>query len=144
MKNICSVFLVFIAIMAGTGLAVTADQEATLEPPEDGLEINFIKGRSERDLAVGFNHSSHGNYKCSDCHHKTEKDKKVEGPKSCASCHDNFDVNATNGYKVYFKAMHKIKKASRPSCLSCHTKEFGNDPNMTGCTNSACHPGGLY
>jgi len=141
MKNIYSVCLLFIAIMVGTGLAVNADE--AFEAPEDGLEINFIQGNSERDLSVEFNHSSHGDFDCSACHHKAHQLKEGEQPRRCATCHTDFDVNANKGYKPYFKAMHMIKKNNRASCVACHTKEFGNDADMTGCTASGCHSDGL-
>ncbi len=146
MKKIFSIFLVFIALTLGSTLVVASDEEGGFEAPDDGLSINYIKGHSERDLAVEFNHSSHEDYDCYDCHHKVQKAKKAEGPQSCAVCHDNFDVDNTKGYRSYFKAMHKIRQAprtSRPSCVSCHTAEFGNDKDLTGCTRSGCHAQGL-
>ncbi len=142
MKNISAVFLIFIAILAGTGLVAWAEGE--FEAPDDGLEINHIEGNSERDLSVMFNHSSHESYDCSECHHKMKLLKEGEAPRSCATCHTGTDINETQGYKPYFKAMHMIKGTFRPSCIACHTREFGNDPEMTGCATSACHPNGLY
>ncbi len=128
-----SLGLMFVAIGAG------AQEEYTA--PDDDLLINYIKGNSKRDLGVVFNHSSHENYECVDCHHNI---KKAGKPTSCASCHDNFSAEPTKGYKSYFKAMHyKRNNERRPSCVSCHVKEFGQDKDMTGCVNSACHPEGI-
>ncbi|MDY0374311.1 MAG: cytochrome c3 family protein [Desulfobacterium sp.] len=142
MKNLSAGFLVFIAIMATTCLVVWA--QGDFEAPDDGLEINYIEGNSERDLSVMFNHSSHESYDCAECHHKMHQLKEGQPPRSCATCHTEFDINETRGYKPYFKAMHMIKESYRPSCIACHTKEFGQDQDMTGCTNSACHSDGLY
>ena len=89
MKKITSVFLICLAMMFGTGLVATADEEAGFEAPEDGLSINYIKGHSERDLSVEFNHSSHEGYDCSECHHKTKGLREDEPPKSCAACHND-------------------------------------------------------
>ncbi len=125
--------IMFVALGAGAKEEFTA--------PDDDLVINFIKGKSDRNLGVTFNHSSHSGYECSDCHHNM---KKTGEPTSCATCHDNFEPVPTKGYKSYFKAMHyKRNNQKRPSCLGCHVREFGNDKEMTGCINSACHPEGI-
>ncbi|NDV24657.1 cytochrome c3 family protein [Desulfovibrio sp. JC022] len=128
---LCMMGIVFVAIGAGAQEDWTA--------PDDDLVIDFIKPKKE--IGVVFNHSSHENYECVDCHHNI---KKSGEPTSCATCHDNFSAMPTKGYKSYFKAMHyKRNNTKRPSCLGCHVKEFGNDKEMTGCVNSACHPEGI-
>ncbi|WP_319759809.1 cytochrome c3 family protein [Maridesulfovibrio sp.] len=130
---LCMMGIVFVAIGAGAQEDWTA--------PKDDLVINYIKGNSPKDHGVVFNHSSHESYECVDCHHKT---KKTGEPTSCADCHNNFEPVPVKGYKSYFKAMHyKRKNLKRASCLGCHVKEFGNDKEMTGCVNSACHPEGI-
>ena len=114
--------------------------------PTDGLVMNYVKGNSSRDLAVEFNHSSHA-YECSECHHKMFQLEEGQQPRSCSVCHDKFGIEDTTTYKSYFKAMHRIRQApqsSRPSCVACHTEEFQDDKEMTGCTASACHGEGLY
>jgi hypothetical protein len=115
--------------------------------PEDELWINFIQGHSDKDLDVAFNHYSHEGYDCIECHHRMGELKGQASPRSCSECHDNYSPDDLAGYTSYFKAMHKIRfapNASRPSCLGCHTTEFGaEDKTMTGCANSACHPGGI-
>lgn len=128
---LCLMGIVFVAIGAGA--------QEDWEAPDDDLVIDFIK--PDKGIGVVFNHSSHENYECIDCHHKM---KKTGEPTSCADCHDNFSAMPTKGYKSYFKAMHyKRNNTKRPSCLGCHVKEFGNDKEMTGCINSACHPEGI-
>lgn len=142
--------ITILAVLAlGICLSVQADDHETLsfDPPDDGLEINHIPGHSDRDLSVEFNHSSHESFSCQDCHHRMAELKGQAQPRSCAVCHDNFDPDNLKGYKSYFKAMHKIRFApngDRPSCLGCHTKEFGaDDKEYTGCLNSACHSAGI-
>ncbi len=155
MKNKLIVYLFAALLTLGIGLVVQAqdtDSEAEdaeaieFEAPEDGLEINFIKGHSDQDHSVTFNHSSH-DFDCIDCHHKMAELKGQKPPRSCATCHDNFSPDNLKGYKSYFKAMHKIRfapNAPRQSCLHCHTNEFGtDDKNMTGCNASACHADGI-
>ena len=138
MKNLFIVCLLCIGI---TVLALTAKATETPEAPQDDLVINNIKGQSKRNISVMFNHSSHEDYDCVDCHHKT---KKSDTPQSCTTCHKNFKTAPLKGYKSYFRAMHyKPSNKKRNSCLSCHVKEFGNDSEMTGCVNSVCHPKGI-
>ncbi|WDP92011.1 MAG: cytochrome c3 family protein [Desulfobacter sp.] len=149
MKNKVFIFLAAALLTLGLSLAAQANdpEPAEFEAPEDGLEINFIQGHSDRDLSVEFNHSSHESYECIDCHHRMGELKGRKPPRSCAACHDNFSPDDLKGYKSYFKAMHKIRyapNAERPSCLHCHTNEFGaDDKDMTGCNASACHSDGI-
>lgn len=149
MKNKAIIFLATALITLGLSLAVQASDPEPMEfeAPEDGLEINFIQGHSDQDHSVEFNHSSHESYECIDCHHRMDELKGQKPPRSCASCHDNFSPDNLKGYKSYFKAMHKIRyapNAARPSCLHCHTNEFGtDDKDMTGCNASSCHSNGI-
>ena len=144
-----TLILALLAMILGICLVATAEEGESedLTAPEDGLVIDYVKGNSPRGLSVEFNHSSHGDYDCNSCHHKMFQLKQGEQPRSCATCHTKFDVNDTTTYKSYFKAMHRIRQApqsTRPSCVACHTAEFENDTEMTGCTASACHGQGLY
>ena len=142
MKKIILVCLAALALAMGAN----ADEKEAFKAPADGLKIDFIKGNSERDLFVMFNHSTHTEYECADCHHKMFQLKGERPPRSCVVCHDNVDVNDSKGYRSYFKAMHKLRqapRAPRPACVSCHTIKFGNRKEMTGCGTSSCHPTGL-
>ena len=142
MKKIILVCLASLAVVMGAN----AEEKEAFKAPADGLKIDFIKGNSQRDLFVEFNHSTHTEYECADCHHKMFQLKGESEPRSCVVCHDNVDVNASKGYRSYFKAMHKIRQAPRtprPACVSCHTTKFGNSKEMTGCATSSCHPTGL-
>ncbi len=150
MKKTLAILLAAVMLAFGLSMSVQAGDDPEpmeFEAPEDGLEINHIQGHSGEDLAVEFNHSSHESFECIDCHHKMGELNGQKPPRSCATCHDNFSPDDLSGYKSYFKAMHKIRfapNASRPSCLNCHTTEFGaDDKDMTGCVSSACHPGGI-
>ncbi len=147
MKKITMVCLVFLTVTLVTSLGVRADEGVVFDAPKDGLIIDFIKGNSPRDLSVAFNHSTHAEYTCNECHHKMFLLKGKSAPKSCVTCHSDVDVNSVKGYKSYFKAMHKIRqkpRTARPACVSCHTTEFGTNNDMTGCATSSCHPTGLH
>lgn len=149
MKNKIYILLTAALITLGMCLNVQAENgmKNTFEPPEDDLEINYIKGHSSKNLSVTFNHSSHESFECIDCHHKMGELKDEIPPRSCATCHNNFSPDNLEDYKSYFKAMHQISFApakNRPSCLGCHTNEMGkDDKDMTGCNASACHSEGI-
>ncbi len=149
MNNRSMICLVMAFLILGLSLGVQASDSdpQAFDAPEDGLEINHIQGHSDQDLSVVFNHSSHESYDCIACHHRMGELAGNSPPRSCASCHDNFSPDNLKGYKSYFKAMHKIRfapSADRPSCLNCHTSEFGmDDQDMTGCISSACHSDGI-
>jgi len=146
MKRVCIICLLCLCAIATVAFA------EDMPEPADDIVINFVKGNSDRDLSVTFNHSSHEGYSCETCHHKWKNpEKKVKfntsvkeakAPRSCASCHKDFTTEKTHKWRSYFRAMHK--KSVRTSCLSCHIEEFDNDKDMTGCYESACHPEGLY
>jgi hypothetical protein len=131
----CLLCVCFTAVLA----FAQAELVASIDAPDDDLEINVIQGRSARDLGVVFNHSSHEGIDCFTCHHKNEV---KDTPESCANCHTDTAPDA-QGPKSYFRAMH-VKSEGHASCLSCHQEEFSGDKDLTGCANSSCHPTGLY
>lgn len=135
------VFIMSLLCVCFTAVLAFAQAElvASIDAPEDDLEINVIKGNSKRDLGVVFSHYSHEGYDCFDCHHKNTV---ADTPESCANCHTDTDPDA-QGVKSYFRAMH-VKGTGQTSCLSCHEEEFSGDKDLTGCANSSCHPTGLY
>ena len=148
MKKIYCICVLCVCLFATVAMAA----DALTEGPDD-IVINVVKGNSDRDLSVTFNHSSHEGYECGTCHHKWNdgsKEKKFgaseveaqESPKSCVSCHSGTEPRDTKTWRSYFRAMHK--KGVRPSCLSCHIEEFEDDKEMVGCYESVCHTEGLY
>lgn len=147
MKKLCIICLLCLCAIATVAFA----EDVVTEGPDD-IVINRIKGHSKRDLSVTFNHSSHEGYSCNTCHHKwkdpeakpkfSAPERTAETPRDCVSCHNDTTLEKTNKWRSYFRAMHK--KGVRPSCLSCHLEEFGNDKDMTGCYESSCHPDGLH
>ncbi len=138
MKKIFIMSLLCVCFVAALAFA-QAELEATIDAPDDDLEINMIEGNSKRELGVNFNHSSHEGVDCFTCHHKNEV---ADEPESCANCHTDANPNA-QGPTSYFRAMH-VKSEGHASCLSCHVEEFSGDKELTGCVNSACHPDGLF
>ncbi|XPV76922.1 MAG: cytochrome c3 family protein [Desulfovibrio sp.] len=138
---ILSLLALFLAVPIAFASNSVAQEEFTA--PDDDLLINKIKGNSPRDIGVIFNHSSHGDYDCVECHHRWKGDK---APVSCANgskCHNELEPNELRSPKSFFKAMHK-KNTRHQSCVQCHTEIAEGDKDMTGCTRSMCHTEGLY
>jgi hypothetical protein len=130
-------------------------------PPPDGITMNKTKN------PVLFNHSTHTDLACGDCHHPV----KVETPASClaegchaeadlpgllefytdgedyrpcstAGCHQIFDAKDKSVHS-YYQAMHKSRKPEFDSCYSCHVKTAGKDKErkrlLSSCSNYVCH-----
>lgn len=109
---------------------------AVPEVPADGLKMDASK------LTVVFNHSTHADYKCGDCHHPVNG---KEDYRKCnsAGCHDIMDKKDKSVHS-YYKVMHNRKALQHETCVSCHLKVAGKDAaakkKLTGCKKSACHP----
>lgn len=132
MKKILFLGVVCFAIASFCALPVLNAADA----PADGLKMEATK------QPVTFNHSTHGDYECKDCHHQWDGSSAI---KKCsdAGCHDNFDRKA-KGPDSYYQAMHNRRVKDVQSCISCHGDVAGKDREMkrelTGCRKSACHP----
>jgi hypothetical protein len=91
---------------------------------------------------VVFNHSTHADMKCVECHHPV-KGKEDYNACATAGCHDKIGQKE-KGTDAYYLAIHKAKGAKFDTCISCHTKAAGNDKDkkklLTACSKSACHP----
>lgn len=127
----------------------------------DGIKMNKTKN------PVVFNHSTHTDAACADCHHPV----KIEDPASCVAegchaeadmpellkfytdgedyrpcstsgCHQIFDAKDKSVHS-YYQAMHKSRKPKFDSCYSCHVKVAGKDKEkkrlLSNCSNSVCH-----
>ncbi|NJB68209.1 hypothetical protein GGQ74_001882 [Desulfobaculum xiamenense] len=132
MKKILSLCVVCFAVACFCALPVLNAADA----PADGLKM------AKTAKAVVFNHGTHKDAKCQDCHHKWDGASAI---KKCsdAGCHDNFDKKAKDA-SSYYQAMHAKKVKAADSCISCHLKAAGSDKDkkkqLTGCKKSACHP----
>jgi hypothetical protein len=127
--------IVFLGLMFLLGLFVLTASAAP-EAPADGLKMDRVK------KVVVFNHSTHAELKCVDCHHPVNG---VEDYRSCATagCHDNLDQK-DKSINAYYQVFHKAKGAKFETCVSCHNKVAGNDKDkkreLAGCVKSKCHP----
>lgn len=93
---------------------------------------------------VMFDHlKGHKDIECVVCHHR------VDGKETYAKCANeacHFDLTAKKGVDSLYYVVHsKSKELKHATCLSCHTRTVAEKPDikkqMTGCSQSWCHPG---
>ncbi|KAF1076507.1 cytochrome c3 family protein [Halodesulfovibrio sp. MK-HDV] len=92
---------------------------------------------------VMFNHATHTDYKCGECHHPVDG---KENYKKCATagCHSAAKADKRKAGS-YYKIVHnkKVGKSGIATCVSCHKKVAGKDKAkkkaLTGCKKSKCH-----
>ncbi|WP_461209699.1 cytochrome c3 family protein [Desulfocurvus sp. DL9XJH121] len=131
MKRFLTMGLVCAALVCFCALPALNAADA----PADGLKMANTK------KPVTFNHSTHKGEDCKVCHHTWDGAAPI---KKCsdAGCHDKFDKK-DKSKNSYYQAIHS-KKASKPTCVSCHKDVAGADKDkkklLTGCNKSACHP----
>ena len=105
------------------------------EVPADGLKME--KGKQP----VVFNHSTHKEVKCGQCHHKVD-DKENFQKCGTAGCHDSMD-RKDKSPKGYYNAMHG-KNLKFTNCMTCHLEVAAKMPDkkkeLTACKQSKCHP----
>lgn len=122
-------------LLLSTAFAASAFA-AQPEVPADGIKMNRMS------KVVIFNHSTHKDIKCTDCHHPVDG---KEDFRSCATagCHDNFDKKDKSVNSLY-QAVHKAKDNKFNTCVACHVATAGDDKDkkkeLAGCAKSKCHP----
>jgi cytochrome c553 len=131
-------WLILMACVALLGL--TALPAMTADAP-DGITLDHFKGEPN-NLVTTFNHSTHAEYECAECHHKWDG----EGtPQSCADagCHDVMDKKDKTAHS-YYLVIHNMRPKELSTCVSCHKEKAGADKEMrkklAGCKGSVCHP----
>ncbi|THB65493.1 MAG: cytochrome C [Desulfovibrio sp.] len=105
------------------------------DAPADGVQMDNMDG-GDNNLVVAFNHSTHADVGCEECHHTGEMTNC-----SGAGCHDLFD-KADKTTASYYFILHS-NNAARSTCISCHKGlELDRDrlKELKGCRKSACHP----
>lgn len=105
--------------------------------PADGLKMEATQKK-----VVVFNHTTHKELKCVQCHHMVEGKETFQ---KCASagCHDNMD-RKDKSERGYYQAMHGKDGKNVKSCVACHTEVAAAKPDLkkelTACKGSKCHP----
>lgn len=121
----CSILVLAVAAPA------TAGQPKT---PADGLKM--AKGKQP----VVFNHSTHKDIKCGECHHPVNG-KESYLPCGSSGCHDSMD-RKDKSPRGYYHAIHS-KNLKFMNCMTCHQSVAAKQPEkkkeMTSCKGSKCH-----
>lgn len=93
---------------------------------------------------VMFNHATHTDYKCEECHHPVNGKENYQKC-STAGCHSAAKADKKKAGS-YYKIVHNKKpgkKSGIATCVSCHKEVAGKDKAkkkaLTGCKKSKCH-----
>lgn len=129
--------LLIVGIFCMTAVLALPVLAAQPDVPADGIKMN--KGGKKE---VIFNHSTHKDQACVDCHHPVDG-KEDFRPCATAGCHDNLDPK-DKSINSYHQIAHKKKDTKFQTCMSCHEKTAGDDKakkkELTACAKSKCHP----
>lgn len=112
-----------------------------VDAPADGIQMDYFKAE-KNNLVTTFNHSSHKDVACEECHHMAGDQQYA----SCASegCHNVMDKKDKTAAS-YYKIIHD-RKAAMSTCVGCHADldvvkaDKDKKKMLTGCKGSACHP----
>lgn len=105
--------------------------------PADGIKMEATQKK-----VVVFNHSTHKELKCVQCHHLVGGKEEF---RKCATagCHDSMD-RKDKSERGYYQAMHGKTEKDIKSCVACHTEVAAAKPDLkkelTACKGSKCHP----
>ena len=127
-----------LSILALLCLALSMPALAAPPPvPQDGIKLNRTK-----QPPVTYNHSSHKDIQCVDCHHPVDG-KEVFSKFGGAGCHDSMDRKDKSA-KGYYRMIHAKSGTQRATCASCHIQIAEKFPDkkkeLTACKQSKCHP----
>jgi len=133
-KCILSAFALLILALALPALAAQPDV------PADGMKLDKLTKPPKPP--VTFNHSSHKDIKCGECHHVVEG-KENYGKCGNEGCHDSLD-RKDKSVKGYYRTMHEKSGTKFATCASCHAQTAEKFPDkkkeLTACKGSKCHP----
>jgi hypothetical protein len=105
--------------------------------PPDGLKLD----KNPKQVVI-FNHGSHKDIKCGECHHMVEG-KENYGKCFDAGCHDVMDRKDKSA-KSYYNVAHAKSGTKFSTCVSCHMQVVEKTPDkkkeLTACKQSKCHP----
>lgn len=108
----------------------------------DGIMLDHFKAE-KNNLVVPFNHSTHADLECTECHHMWDGSSEIQGctTEGCHDVMDKKDKSANSWYKVTHD-----RRTELSSCVGCHKEldvvksDKAKKKELTSCRGSACHP----
>lgn len=134
MKRI-GLFILSGFIAAGCALTAVA-AEAEMEIPESvTMSAKGFEGYTPKKGDVTFNHASHMDIACQDCHHTVADTYTIQGCMS-EGCHDSV-ANRAEPSSIY-RAFHTTKDTKK-SCVGCHRDLKRKGESDAPLTCNSCH-----
>jgi hypothetical protein len=113
MKRIHMLVLAGLILVCGAATAMAGEFEI---PESVVMSPNKFEGYTPKKADVTFNHVSHMDYACQDCHH-TAYDTWTIQSCSSAGCHD--DIATRSGVNSVYRTFHTTQDTTK-SCVGCH------------------------
>ncbi|NLY42020.1 MAG: cytochrome c3 family protein [Desulfovibrionales bacterium] len=125
-------FFALIAAVLGCGAVMAASFEI---PESVTMSASRFEGYTPKKGDVTFNHASHLQIPCADCHHTVPDTYTIE---SCMTegCHDN--IKTRGEVNSAYTAFHTTKDTTK-SCVGCHRELKRNGPSDAPLTCNSCH-----
>ena len=132
MKRINMLVLAALILACGMATAVAAEFEI---PESVEMSATKFEGYTPKKGPVTFNHASHMDIACQDCHHTVADTYTIQ---SCSTegCHDN--VKDRTDVTSFYRTFHTTKDTTK-SCVGCHRtlKKEGTADAPIAC--NSCH-----
>ncbi len=132
MKRICTLAFVAALLM---GCAVAAFAEKLEIPESVTMSPKQFAGYTAKKGDVEFNHASHMQIACADCHHTVTDSYTFQGCMS-EGCHDNIAIKPEPS-SVY-RTFHSTKDTTK-SCVGCHRKVKRDGAGDAPIACKSCH-----
>lgn len=122
--------------VAGVMLLASGALAGSFEIPESvTMSATKFEGYTPKKGDVTFNHASHMDIACADCHHTVADTYTIE---SCMTegCHDN--IKSRGEADSVYTAFHTGKDVTK-SCVGCHRELKKNGPSDAPVACNSCH-----
>jgi hypothetical protein len=115
--------------------ALSAVAEVVEIPESVTMSASGFEGYTPKKKDVLFNHASHMEIACQDCHHMVADTYTIEGC-MIEGCHDDV-VNRAEASSIY-RAFHTTRDTEK-SCVGCHRELRRNGEGDAPLTCNGCH-----